>query len=87
MLSCLSFCAFSNDLGEHYIKISKQSSLKCINCIQELIEKYRENYNFGTYLINMQMTPPEISPPKHKALKSDLNKHFLSVDPKASLDN
>ena len=35
----------------------------------------------------MEMTDPDISPPKHKALMSDLNKHLLSVDPKASWDN
>ena len=35
----------------------------------------------------MEMTDSDISPSKHKALMSDLNKHLLSVDPKASWDN
>ena len=35
----------------------------------------------------MQMTDPDISPSKHKSSTSDVNKIYLSLDPKASSDN
>lgn len=83
-LSYQSSCVFSNIPAENCIK--KKSLHKQSIFIEELFTKSNKFLNVDTYLMYKQMTPPDISPPQHKAWISDKKRGFLAVDPKASSD-